>query len=103
MPGLPIAPRPPEDIDPGRALNYRRRMSAYRSLLFVPGSRHDRFGKAVAAGADAVIIDLEDAVLPAEKDKARAETLAWVGNWRARHLGIRINSPRTAPHARRIA
>lgn len=71
-------------------------MSAYRSLLFVPGSRHDRFGKAVAAGADAVIIDLEDAVLPAEKDKARAETLAWVGNWRARHLGIRINSPRTA-------
>ena len=45
----------------------------YRSLLFVPGARSDRFGKAVAAGADAVIIDLEDAVLPADKDRARSE------------------------------
>jgi citrate lyase subunit beta/citryl-CoA lyase/(S)-citramalyl-CoA lyase len=68
----------------------------YRSLLFVPGSRSDRFGKAVAAGADAVIVDLEDAVLPGDKAKARAETLAWVGAWRGRHLGLRINSPRTA-------
>jgi citrate lyase subunit beta/citryl-CoA lyase/(S)-citramalyl-CoA lyase len=68
----------------------------YRSLLFVPGSRSDRFGKAVAAGADGVIIDLEDAVLPGDKAKARADTLAWVGAWRGRHLGLRINSPRTA-------
>jgi citrate lyase beta subunit len=68
----------------------------YRSLLFVPGSRADRFGKAVAAGADAVIIDLEDAVLPDEKAPARSETLAWLGAWRGRHLGLRINSPRTA-------
>jgi len=68
----------------------------YRSFLFVPGARYDRFGKAVAAGADAVIIDLEDAVLPADKDKARNETLTWLGAWRGRHLGLRINSPRTA-------
>ena len=68
----------------------------YRSLLFVPGARSDRFGKAVAAGADAVIIDLEDAVLPADKSQARTETLAWLGAWRGRHLGLRINSPRTA-------
>jgi citrate lyase beta subunit len=68
----------------------------YRSFLFVPGARSDRFGKAVAAGADAVIIDLEDAVLPADKDKARSETLAWLGAWRGRNLGLRINSPRTA-------
>ncbi|MEQ9506582.1 MAG: CoA ester lyase [Hyphomonas sp.] len=71
-------------------------MNVYRSLLFVPGDRFDRFGKAVAAGADAVIIDLEDAVLPADKDRARSETLTWLGAWRGRHLGLRINSPRTA-------
>ena len=37
-----------------------------RSYLFVPGNRPERFGKALAAGADAVIIDLEDAVPAAE-------------------------------------
>jgi len=68
----------------------------YRSFLFVPGARFDRFGKAVAAGADAVIIDLEDAVLPADKAQARTDTLTWLGAWRGRHLGLRINSPRTA-------
>lgn len=40
--------------------------------LFVPATRTDRFAKAVAAGADAVIIDLEDAVGHAEKAAARA-------------------------------
>lgn len=71
-------------------------MITYRSLLFVPGDRSDRFGKAVAAGPDGVIIDLEDAVLPAAKAQARADTLAWLGVWRGRGLGLRINSPRTA-------
>lgn len=71
-------------------------MSVYRSLLFVPGARADRFGKAVAARADAVIIDLEDAVLPGDKAQARSDTLAWAGAWRGRNLGLRINSPRTA-------
>lgn len=42
-----------------------------RSLLFVPGHRHDMIPKAAAAGADAVIMDLEDAVAPAEKSTAR--------------------------------
>jgi citrate lyase subunit beta/citryl-CoA lyase len=50
-----------------------------RSMLFVPGDRADRFGKAVAAGADAVIFDLEDAVLAERRPLAReavAEFLA---------------------------
>lgn len=68
----------------------------YRSLLFVPGARPDRFAKATEAGADAAIIDLEDAVLPTEKDKARADVLAWVNGWTGKGLGIRINSPRTS-------
>ncbi|WP_188189853.1 HpcH/HpaI aldolase/citrate lyase family protein [Nonomuraea sp. SYSU D8015] len=42
-----------------------------RSLLFVPGTRTDWLAKAEAAGADAAILDLEDAVPPAEKPAAR--------------------------------
>ncbi|MFT4160757.1 HpcH/HpaI aldolase/citrate lyase family protein [Shinella sp.] len=41
-------------------------------LLFVPGDRADRFAKAAAAGPDAVIVDLEDAVAPEAKRPARA-------------------------------
>lgn len=43
-----------------------------RSLLFVPGDQERRIGKALASQADAVIVDLEDAVLPAEKTRARS-------------------------------
>ena len=39
--------------------------------LFVPGNRPDRFAKAAASGADGVILDLEDAVAPGDKDSAR--------------------------------
>jgi citrate lyase beta subunit len=40
-----------------------------RSWLFTPGTRPDRFDKAAASGADVSIIDLEDAVAPADKAK----------------------------------
>ncbi|HMX11131.1 MAG TPA: CoA ester lyase [Burkholderiaceae bacterium] len=43
-----------------------------RSLLFVPGHRPERFAKALGSGADAVVLDLEDAVPPAEKARARS-------------------------------
>jgi citrate lyase subunit beta/citryl-CoA lyase len=43
-----------------------------RSALFVPATRADRIAKALASGADAVIVDLEDAVAPQDKDAARA-------------------------------
>jgi citrate lyase subunit beta/citryl-CoA lyase len=42
-----------------------------RSLLFVPGDRPERFARAHAAGADAVILDLEDGINPERKDAAR--------------------------------
>lgn len=42
-----------------------------RSLLFVPGDRPERFAKAAASGADAIILDLEDSVSLANKDAAR--------------------------------
>lgn len=46
------------------------------TFLFVPGDRPERFDKAFGAGADVVIIDLEDAVAPDNKVAARAATLA---------------------------
>ncbi|TWA66388.1 (S)-citramalyl-CoA lyase [Azospirillum brasilense] len=49
-----------------------------RSYLFVPGARPDRFAKALGAGADAVIIDLEDAVAPGDKDSARTAVCAFL-------------------------
>jgi citrate lyase beta subunit len=42
-----------------------------RSILFVPGTRSDRFDKAMNAGADAVAFDLEDSVEAAQKERAR--------------------------------
>jgi len=47
-----------------------------RSLLFVPGDRPERVAKAIAAGADAIILDLEDSVSLANKDKAREAVAA---------------------------
>jgi citrate lyase beta subunit len=43
-----------------------------RSMLFAPGIRQDRFAKAMSAGADAVIFDLEDSVEAGQKEKARS-------------------------------
>ena len=49
-----------------------------RSYLFVPASRPDRYERALASGADAVIIDLEDAVAPADKASARESLRRWL-------------------------
>ncbi|HXY15500.1 MAG TPA: CoA ester lyase [Terriglobales bacterium] len=59
-----------------------------RSYLFVPGNRPDRFAKAFAAGADAVIIDLEDAVPPTQKSEARKNAAAWLSQGKATLLRI---------------
>jgi len=49
-----------------------------RSYLYVPGDRPDRIEKALASGADAVVVDLEDAVAVAAKDEARGHAAATV-------------------------
>lgn len=59
-----------------------------QSLLFVPGSQPERFQSALASGADAVCIDLEDAVPADDKASARAAAIATIGDPR---LAIRIN------------
>lgn len=50
----------------------------HRSYLYVPGDRVDRMPKALSAGADAVIVDLEDAVAADAKDTARAAVVAFL-------------------------
>jgi citrate lyase subunit beta / citryl-CoA lyase len=49
------------------------------SFLFVPGNRPDRFDKARRSGARRIILDLEDAVEPEEKDEARDHIARWEG------------------------
>lgn len=68
-------------------------MERWRSLLFVPGHRPDRFAKALQAGADAVIIDLEDAVAPPDKAAARDAVKQWLGA--SRPVLLRINGSET--------
>lgn len=68
-------------------------MKPLNSLLFVPASRPERIAKALDAGADAVIVDLEDAVAPSDKDAARA-ALALILD-PARPVMVRINGADT--------
>lgn len=64
-----------------------------RSLLFVPGHDARKLAKGLECGADALIVDLEDAVPEAEKPRARGVTAEFVG---AHHehlpLFVRINA-----------
>ncbi|HSG78452.1 MAG TPA: CoA ester lyase [Acidimicrobiia bacterium] len=46
-------------------------MKPYRSVLFMPGHRPELVDKGIASGADALVLDLEDAVPDAEKEAAR--------------------------------
>jgi citrate lyase subunit beta / citryl-CoA lyase len=80
-----------------------------RSWLYVPGHRPERVAKALAAGADAVVIDLEDAVPAARKDAARELTVALLAE-RASAAGpagpavwVRINPPGTDAGRRDVA
>src|SRR3546814_7184351 len=66
-------------------------MPLLRSLLFVPGDRPDRMEKALGLGADALILDLEDAVAPDAKPAAREAVAAFLGTPRAITLFVRIN------------
>ncbi|WP_172331876.1 CoA ester lyase [Mangrovicoccus sp. HB161399] len=72
-----------------------------RSVLFVPGDRPERFAKAVATGADCVVLDLEDAVLADAKPAARQAVRDWfLGGGRG---AIRVNAAETPWHAEDLA
>ena len=68
-------------------------MNPLRSMIFTPGHRRDLIEKAIRSGADAVIVDLEDAVAVDNKEEAR-ESLA---NLPSSHVPVyvRVNGPTT--------
>lgn len=70
------------------------------SPLFVPADRPDRFAKAAASGADAVILDLEDAVAPAKKEQARRQLST---DFSSIPVLVRINAPASPWYADDIA
>jgi citrate lyase subunit beta/citryl-CoA lyase len=65
--------------------------------LYVPGDRPDRFAKAVASGADAVILDLEDAVAPARKRYARDAVVEFLTDVPAVPCQVRVNDRADVP------
>ena len=71
-----------------------------RSFLFVPGSRPDRFEKALASGADVVVLDLEDAVVPEEKGQALHDAVAWLGG--GGRAVVRVNAVGTPWHVAEV-
>ncbi|KRE39375.1 hypothetical protein ASG73_03355 [Janibacter sp. Soil728] len=68
-------------------------VAAAQTMLFVPGDRPERYGKAAASGADAIIIDLEDAVAPEAKGAARDAAVSWFAG--AGTGVVRVNAPDT--------
>jgi (S)-citramalyl-CoA lyase len=77
----------------------------WRSLLFVPGDRADRHAGAFASGADAVCLDLEDAVIPAAKDHARTTVLTLLGSAATdvARMTVRLNDVKTEAGERDLA
>lgn len=69
-----------------------------RSYLFVPGDRPERFSKALDTGADAVVIDLEDAVAPEAKQAARESLQRWLSTADLTRLIVRVNAVNTPWH-----
>lgn len=74
-------------------------LSMVRSLLFVPATKLDKVSKARQSGADLVVIDLEDSVLPDQKDPMRREITRFFhktpDTQSGSRLGVRINALRT--------
>jgi citrate lyase subunit beta/citryl-CoA lyase len=65
-----------------------------RSYLYVPGNATDKLAKALDRGADALLLDLEDAVPVGEKERAREEVAAFLEGQPARgtvELWVRVN------------
>ncbi|WP_176595170.1 MULTISPECIES: HpcH/HpaI aldolase/citrate lyase family protein [Sphingobium] len=70
-----------------------------RSLLFVPADRPERFAKAAASGADAIILDLEDSVAPERKAYGREAIAEWLASPRDCVAFVRVN-PLDGDHTR---
>jgi len=69
-----------------------------RSLLFLPASNPRAIAKARVSEADLVIIDLEDAVKPEDKESARAAAIAAIAEPWPMPVAVRVNSSHTQWH-----
>src|SRR3954451_2132365 len=68
-------------------------MSRRRACLVVPGAPAAKLAKGATLAADEVVVDLEDAVVPAAKDDARAAVVeALSGEWAAESVAVRVNA-----------
>lgn len=68
-----------------------------RSWMFVPGNRQRFLDKSEVSGADGILLDLEDGVLPDDKPAARAMVAATLArNWKGPARFVRVNAPSTA-------
>ena len=74
-------------------------ISAIRTWLFVPATRPERIPKAFAAGADAVIVDWEDAVEADNKNRARQ----CLDNYHGTPVWLRLNAASSSEHAADLA
>ena len=77
--------------------NKSHAIHSLKSWLFTPATKADRFGRAAEVGADALIIDLEDAVAPSDKQKARTAALQYLVQSAGNRLpcALRVNAPIT--------
>lgn len=75
----------------------------WRSLLFVPGDRPERIAGAPRRGADAVVIDMEDAVAPDAKDVARALVVDLLQGGLPRPILVRVNAASSGELVRDVA
>ena len=66
-----------------------------RTYLYVPGNADGKLAKALTRGADALILDLEDAVPLAEKDAARQTVVDWLRQ-QQQDLGVELDPDRVA-------
>src|ERR1700678_4499588 len=75
----------------------RRSILSLKTWLFTPATKTDRFGRAAEVHADALIIDLEDAVAVSDKQKARTAALQYLEQAAQGRLpcALRINAPVT--------
>lgn len=67
-------------------------MDEIRSLLFVPGDSERKIAKALTSAADALILDLEDSVVPASRPSARETCLAALRGERSKPIIVRVNA-----------
>jgi (S)-citramalyl-CoA lyase len=85
------------------AMNNALNPGIVRSALFVPATRPERIPKAIASGADRVIVDLEDAVQESLKEQARDNLDGFLSEHPTARMLVRVNAPEHPAHAADLA